>query len=102
MGVMNMRSDLVAVYDLQTLFGGASGHDLKGDIVVMKGLAFEAGIAVSEVGALVAIERDSLGPVPGTVPTSLKPVLRGTTYQDDQLLLFLDLDQLFSRLDARD
>jgi len=101
LGVMNLRGDLVAVYDLPSLFGYLSDEQRKGDIVVMKGLAFEAGLAVSEVGRLVALEDEHLGQVPGTVSASLKPVLRGTTYLDGELLLFLDLDQLFARLDAR-
>jgi len=101
MGVMNLRGDLVAVYDLPTMFGGHDSEDRKEDIVVMKGLAFEAGIAVSAVGTLVALKDDNLGSVPSTVPASLKSVLRGTTYLSGELLLFLDLDQLFARLDAR-
>ena len=100
-GVMNLRGDLVAVYDLPYLMGYRSDRELGGNVVVTKGLAFDAGISVSEIGTLVSLNVDEAGAVPVTVPAALKSVIRGTTYLDGQLLMYLDLGQLISKLDAR-
>jgi purine-binding chemotaxis protein CheW len=100
-GVMNLRGDLVAVYDLPYLMGYRSGREFGGDVVVTKGLSFDAGIAVSEIGTLVSLNAGEAGAVPATVPSALQSMIRGTTYLDEQLLMYLDLGQLVSKLDAR-
>ena len=101
MGIMNLRGEMVAIYDLPSLFG--YGHSAEGqrNVVVLKGLGFDAGLAVSDLGRLVSLDAEQMGPAPGTVPDTLRQVIRGTTYHDGKLLLFPDLKQLCRQLDAR-
>lgn len=101
LGVINLRGDLVSVYDMATLFGYPSqGHQTR-NIVVSKGLQFEAGVAVSEIGRLVQLKEGDIGPPPATLAPHLASVVRGTAYHEGSLLLFPDWDQLFVQLDAR-
>ncbi len=100
-GIMNMRGEMVAIYDLPSLFGYGHAADGQRNVVVLKGLAFDAGLAVSDLGRLVSLDESQVGPTPGTVPGTLRQVIRGTAYHDGKLLLFPDLNQLCKQLDAR-
>jgi len=101
LGIINLHGDIITIYDLPGIFGYRSDPGAHNHIVVMKGLAFEAGLAVSDIGKLVELDPDPAGAPPSSVPGHLRQVVRGTTYQDDRLYLFPDFTQLFIQLDAR-
>ncbi len=100
-GIMSLRGNLIAIYDLPSLFGYGSAREGVHSVVVLKGLAFDAGVAVTGVGRLLALDDNHLGQTPSTIPGALRQVIRGTVYHEKKLLLFPDLDQLFDQLDAR-
>jgi purine-binding chemotaxis protein CheW len=102
MGIINLRGDLIAVYDLPFLYGyhGVVGRGAA-NVVVLKGTGFDAGLSVTEIGRLVHLDEESLGPPPGTLPAPVRQIVRGTSYEGDRLLLFPDLPRLFTQLDAR-
>jgi chemotaxis signal transduction protein len=49
----------------------------------------------------VALDEAQMGPPPGTLPASLRQIVRGTCYREGALVLFPDLNQLFTQLNAR-
>jgi len=101
-GVINLRGDLVTVYDLPYMYGyGATAGQAVANVVVLKGRAFDAGLLVTEIGRLAPLDTESLGPPPGTLPAPLRQIVQGTSYEGGRLRLFPDLDRLFTQLDAR-
>ena len=101
MGIINLRGEVITVYDLPGIFGYRLDPGAHNNVVVMKGLSFEAGLAVSDIGKLVELDPDPAGASPSSVPNHLRQVVRGTTYRDNRLYLFPDFTQLFIQLDAR-
>ncbi|MBI5137273.1 MAG: chemotaxis protein CheW [Nitrospirae bacterium] len=101
LGLSSLRGELIAVYDLPRMFGYGGDRQPTSNIVVLKGEAFNVGIVVSDIGRLIAVDPERVGAVPRTVPGAIRQIVRGTTYHEGGLLLFLDLDQLFTQLDAR-
>ena len=101
-GVINFRGDLVTVYDLPFMYGypPTTGQDVT-NVVVLKGETFDAGLSVTEIGRLMPLDDRDLGASPGTLPAALRQIVRGTSYQGNRLLLFPDIPQLFTQLDAR-
>jgi purine-binding chemotaxis protein CheW len=101
-GVINLRGDLVTVYDLPYMYGYPPTTDQAVvNVVVLKGRAFDAGLSVTDIGRLAPLDGDALGTPPSTLPGPLRQIVRGTQYQGDRLLLFPDIDRLFTQLDAR-
>jgi len=101
LGVINLRGDLVTVYDLPYLYGYPATEGAVANVVVMRGPTFDAGLAVTELGRLVALDDSHMGPPPGTLPAPLRQIVRGTCYREGTLVLFPDLNQLFNQLNAR-
>jgi purine-binding chemotaxis protein CheW len=101
LGLVNLRGDLVAVYDLPFLYGYPPADRAVANVVVMRGPTFDAGLAVTEIGRLIPLTEAEMGPAPGTLPAGLRQIVRGTCYRDGVLLLFPDLAQLFTHLNAR-
>jgi purine-binding chemotaxis protein CheW len=101
-GIINFRGDLVTVYDLPYMYGYPpnTGQDVS-NVVVLKGESFDAGLSVTEIGRLMPLDDADLGASPGTLPAALRQIVRGTSYQGNRLLLFPDIPQLFTQLDAR-
>lgn len=100
LGVINLRGDLVTVYDLPYLYGYPAAERAVANVVVMRGPTFDAGLAVTELGRLVALDEAHMGPPPGTLPAPLRQIVRGTCYREGSLVLFPDLNQLFTQLNA--
>lgn len=101
-GVINLRGDLVAVYDLPLLYGyQPTMRQALANVVVLKGSAFDAGLSVTEIGRLIPLDERDVGPPPGTLPAPVRQIVRGTAYVADRLLLFPDIARLFTQLDAR-
>lgn len=101
LGVMNLRGDLVTVYDLPMVFGYGPAGNAGTGVVVTKGLPFDAGLAVDEIGRLVDLGGSQVEPAPGMLPDPLWAMVRGMVRHDDGLFLLPDLEALFVRLDAR-
>ena len=101
LGLSNLRGELIAVYDLPRMFGYGGDRQPASNIVVLKGEAFNVGVVVSDIGRLIAVDPARIGAAPRTVPGPMRQIVRGTTYHNGGLLLFLELDQLFTQLDAR-
>jgi purine-binding chemotaxis protein CheW len=101
LGVINLRGDLITVYDLPFLYGYPAAERAVANVVVMRGPTFDAGLAVTEIGRLAPLDEARMGPPPGTLPAPLRQIVRGTSYRDGRLVLFPDLGQLFTQLNAR-
>ena len=101
LGLINLRGDLIAVYDLPFMYGYPPAERAVANVVVMRGPTFDAGLAVTEIGRLVAMDEAEMGPPPGTLPAGLRQIVRGTCYREGALVLFPDLEQLFTQLNAR-
>jgi purine-binding chemotaxis protein CheW len=101
LGVINLRGDLITVYDLPFMYGYPAAERAVSNVVVMRGPSFDAGLAVTELGRLVALDEGRMGPPPSTLPAPLRQIVRGTCYEDRTLVLFPDLGQLFTQLNAR-
>lgn len=101
LGIVNIRGELVTVYDLPALFGYAAVTPTGAGIVVVKGPEFEAGLAVTEIGGLMHLNESETGAPPSRLPAEVREMVRGTADHGGKPLLFPDLDALFVQLDAR-
>lgn len=101
LGVVNVRGELITVYDLPALFGYPAVTHAGAGIVVIKGAEFEAGLAVTEIGGLMHLDESTVGAPPSRLPAAVREMVQGTTSHEGKPLLFPDLDALFVQLDAR-
>jgi purine-binding chemotaxis protein CheW len=101
LGMINLRGDLITVYDLPAMFGYAPSTLPVQEVVVLSGPAFDAAVAVDATHGLVELDAAGMGKPPATLAPSVKTLVRGTLPDGDALFLFPDVDSLFVQLDAR-
>ncbi|MDH5526861.1 MAG: chemotaxis protein CheW [Nitrospirota bacterium] len=101
LGMINLRGDLVTVYDLPALFGYPRSTLPVEELVVLAGPTFDAAVAVDATHGLVELDEGGMGKPPATLPSSVRALVRGTLPHGDVLFLFPDVDSLFVQLDAR-
>lgn len=101
LGMINLRGELVTVYDLPAMFGYGPTPVPVAELVVLAGARFDAAVAVDATHGLTELDPSRLGGVPATLPSSVKGLVRGALPDGDALFLFPDVDALFVQLDAR-
>lgn len=101
LGVVNVRGELITVYDLPALFGYPAVAHADAGIVVIKGAEFEAGLEVTGIGGLIHLDESAMGEPPSRLPAEVRDMVQGTASHEGTLLLLPDLDALFVQLDAR-
>ncbi len=94
-GLINLRSNVIPVVDLRTLFG-LSETELDSDsrIMVMQVGSRTIGIIVDAVDEVLRVAQKDVAPPPPTVSSLGQDYLTGLVRLKDQLLILLDVDRV--------
>jgi len=95
-GLINLRSTVIPVIDLRARFALAEG-ELTDDsrIMVLNVGSRTIGIVVDAVSEVLRVAGDQISPAPPTVASLGNQYMTGLVRLDEQLLILLDVDQLF-------
>ena len=96
-GLINLRSSVIPVIDLRARFA-LSENKLTADsrIMVLNVGRRTIGIVVDSVNEVLRISQNQILPAPATVARLGNQYMTGLVRLDEQLLILLDVDQLFS------
>jgi purine-binding chemotaxis protein CheW len=95
-GLINVRSTVIPVIDLQARFGLAEG-ELTDDsrIMVLKVGSRTIGIVVDAVSEVLRVSGDQMSEAPSTVASLGNEYMIGLVRLEEYLLILLDVDKLF-------
>ena len=94
-GLINLRSTVIPVIDLRSLFGLADGEKTdESRIMVLQAAGKTIGIMVDAVSEVLRVKKDQIAPPPPTVMALGKEYLTGLVKLENQLLILLDIDRI--------
>jgi len=97
-GLINLRSSVIPVIDLRTLFGlPESDQTDDSRIMVMQVGRRTVGIIVDGVDEVLRISQEQIAPPPPTVANLGNEYLNGLVRLDEQLLILLDIDKILGQ-----
>jgi purine-binding chemotaxis protein CheW len=95
-GLINLRSTVIPVIDLRARFGLAEGEMTDDSrIMVLNVGSRTIGIVVDAVSEVLRVAGDQISPAPPTIASLGNEYMTGLVRLDEQLLILLDVDQLF-------
>ncbi|NLS91875.1 MAG: purine-binding chemotaxis protein CheW [Planctomycetaceae bacterium] len=94
-GLFNLRSTVIPVVDLRSLFGLAeTNSDSESRIMVMQVGSRTIGIIVDGVDEVLRISKNDIAPPPPTVAGLKHDYLTGLVRQESGLLILLDIERV--------
>jgi purine-binding chemotaxis protein CheW len=97
-GLINLRSTVIPVIDLRARFGVADGAlGAESRIMVLNVGDRTIGIVVDAVKEVLRVSGEQISPAPPTVASLGNQYMTGLVRLDDQLLILLDVDELFGQ-----
>jgi purine-binding chemotaxis protein CheW len=97
-GLINLRSTVIPVIDLRSLFGLQQGEMTdESRIMVLQASGKTIGIVVDAVSEVLRVKRDQMAPPPPTVAGLGREYLTGIVQLEKQLLIMLDIDKILDR-----
>ena len=100
-GIINLRGRVIPVVDLHARFGlTGSGTTKSSRIVVVEAAGTRVGLGVDAVSEVLMINADAIEPTPEVAAGGDSAYLRGIAKLGEQLIILLDLDNLFSAGDV--
>jgi purine-binding chemotaxis protein CheW len=97
-GLINLRSTVIPVIDLRSLFGLHEGEMTdESRIMVLQACGKTIGIVVDAVSEVLRIKRDQIAPPPPTVAGLGREYLTGLVRLEKQLLILLDIDKILGK-----
>ena len=96
-GLINLRSSVIPVIDLRARFSLAE-NELSQDsrIMVLNVGRRTIGIVVDSVNEVLRVSQEQISPAPPTVTSLGNQYMTGLVRLEEQLLILLDVDRLFS------
>ncbi len=96
-GLINLRSTVIPVIDLRSLFGLPEGEMTdESRIMVLQASGRTIGIVVDAVSEVLRVKQDQIAPPPPTVAKLGREYLTGLVKLDKQLLILLDIDKILN------
>jgi len=101
-GVINLRGQVVPIYDLRVRLGSEASHPTATHVViVVEAASGFYGILVDAVSDILSVSQTELQPVPQTTIESGHELLTALLARQDRMVSLLDLDMLVcGRVDA--
>jgi purine-binding chemotaxis protein CheW len=100
-GFINLRGQVVLTVDLGTRLGiDGPPADLEPMMVVVQVDGEPISLLVDDIGEVIDLEGRKLMAAPGTLPDSLRNVIRGVYPLEGYLLLALDIDRAIGATDS--
>ena len=97
-GLINLRSNVIPVIDLRTLFGfPESDQTGESRIMVLQVGCRTVGIIVDGVDEVLRISQEQIAPPPATVASLGNEYLNGLVKLEKQLLILLDIDKILGQ-----
>ena len=97
-GLINLRSTVIPVIDLRTLFGLPEGEQTTDSrIMVLQVGTKTVGIVVDGVDEVLRIAKDQIAPPPPTVASLGNEYLSGLVKLENLLLILLDIDKILGQ-----
>ena len=94
-GLINLRSSVIPVVDLRTLFGLAERElNSESRVMVMQVGTRTVGVIVDGVDEVLRIGKSEIAPPPPTIAGLGQDYLTGLVRQEDSLLILLDMDKV--------
>ncbi|WP_374626160.1 chemotaxis protein CheW [Devosia sp.] len=96
-GVLDIRGQVVEVFDLSQVLGGPPLEAARGNVVLVLALDSRTiGILVDSVSDIIQVGADTLMPVPtaGAVSSAVGQI-RGMVHHEDRLIAIVSLEDLF-------
>ncbi|MBK8086258.1 MAG: purine-binding chemotaxis protein CheW [Devosia sp.] len=96
-GVLDIRGQVVEVFDLSQVLGGPPLEVARGNVVLVLALdSCTIGILVDSVSDIIQVGAETLMPVPdaGAVSTNVGQI-RGMVHHEDRLIAIVSLEDLF-------
>ena len=96
-GIINLRGEIIPIFDINERFGKPplEVDDSTKIIIVMIGER-KAGFIVNDVHEVLRISTDMISQVPDTVGGNVREFLKGVIKYQDRLILWIDVEKLFS------
>ena len=97
LGIINLRGNVVTVIDLRLRFNlPQSEITEKTRIVVIESQSYVIGIMVDSVAEVVYLKSTEIDPAPTVGTEDSAKFIQGVSNKNDQLLILVDLNKLFS------
>jgi purine-binding chemotaxis protein CheW len=101
-GLINLRSMVIPVIDLRTLFGLPETERTDDSrIMVLHACGRTTGIMVDAVSEVLRVKKEQISPPPPAVAGQGKEYITGLVKLDKQLLILLDIDRILGRDEAK-
>ncbi|WP_298725636.1 chemotaxis protein CheW [uncultured Ferrovibrio sp.] len=101
-GVINLRGAVVPIFDLRVRLGGGVTQPTSANVVIVVEIGSEScGLLVDTVSDILALDPDSLQPVPATATANTTDeehtFLSALATHEERMVALIDVNRLFSR-----
>lgn len=91
LGIMNLRGQIISVFDLRSKFGIKSENTSESVVIICDYGSLVFGIVASSVNSVLAISKTEINEKPNIENTATNAYITGVVQRGDKLTLLLDL-----------